>query len=138
MRIFLDANVIVSVINKEYPLYTFSSKILSLAGYKNFELYTSPLCLAISFYFAEKKFGALEAKRRIKILMDHIKISFCGIEESNKAIENKKATDFEDALQYYSALSSKCKYIVTNDVDDYYFSSIEVLKPEIFLNKFFG
>lgn len=138
MRIFLDANVIVSVINKEYPLFTFSSRILSLAGHKNFELYTSPLCLAISFYFAEKKFGAKEAKNRIKILMDHLHITFCGVEESTKAIENKKATDFEDALQYYSALSSKCKYIVTNDVDDYYFSSIEVLKPEIFLNKFFG
>jgi predicted nucleic acid-binding protein len=126
------------VINKEYPLYTFSSKILSLAGHKNFELYTSPLCLAISFYFAEKKFGSIEAKRRIKILMDNIKISFCGFEESSKAIENKKANDFEDALQYYSALGSKCKYIVTNDVDDYYFSSIDVLKPELFLNKFFG
>ena len=131
MRIFLDANVIVSVINKEYPLYTFSSKILSLAGHKNFELYTSPLCMAISFYFAEKKFGALEAKRRIKILMDHIKISFCGIEESNKAIENKKATDFEDALQIISAYSiEKMDCIVTRNLKDFKDSEIPVLSPD--------
>ncbi len=55
MKVFVDANVLVSVLNKEYPLFTQSARILSLAGSKNFEIYTSPICLAIAFYFAEKK-----------------------------------------------------------------------------------
>ena len=55
MRIFLDANVLVSVLNKEYPLFTYSSRILSLADHKGYEVFTSPLCLTIAFYFAEKK-----------------------------------------------------------------------------------
>src|SRR5256885_3938216 len=28
MKIFLDANVLVSVLNKEYPVYTYSSRVL--------------------------------------------------------------------------------------------------------------
>ena len=28
MRIFLDANILVSVLNKEYPLYTYSARIV--------------------------------------------------------------------------------------------------------------
>ncbi len=55
MRVFLDANVLVSVLNKEYPLFPNSSRILSLADKPGFELYTSPICLAIVFYFSEKK-----------------------------------------------------------------------------------
>ena len=57
MNIFLDANILVSVLNKEYPLFSYSSRIVSLADHKNFNVYTSPVCLAIAFYFAEKLRG---------------------------------------------------------------------------------
>lgn len=36
MRIFLDANILVSVLNKEYPLFSCSARIVSLADNKNF------------------------------------------------------------------------------------------------------
>ena len=55
MKIFLDANILVSVLNKEYPLFTYSARVLSLMDHPKFEVYTSPICLAIAFYFAEKK-----------------------------------------------------------------------------------
>jgi predicted nucleic acid-binding protein len=54
MRIFLDANILVSVLNKEYPLFSYSARIISLADNKKFTVYTSPICLAIAFYFAKK------------------------------------------------------------------------------------
>ncbi|WP_422006686.1 hypothetical protein [Roseivirga pacifica] len=38
---FVDANVIVSVLNKEYPLFTYSSRVLSSGALKGVELYTS-------------------------------------------------------------------------------------------------
>ena len=56
MKVFVDANILVSVLNKEYPIYTYTSRILSLADNPAFEVYTSPICLAIAFYFAEKKY----------------------------------------------------------------------------------
>jgi predicted nucleic acid-binding protein len=74
MKIFLDANILVSVLNKEYPVFSFSSRILSLAQNKKFEVFTSPLCLAIAFYFAEKKHKTVKAKEKIKLLCDYIQI----------------------------------------------------------------
>ena len=65
MRTFLDANILVSVSNKEYPLFRYTSRILSLTDQKGFHLYTSPICLAIAFYFAEKKSGAKNAKNKL-------------------------------------------------------------------------
>ncbi len=55
MRIFLDANILVSVLNKEYPVFTYSSRVLSLTANSKFQVYTSPICLAIAFYFLKRK-----------------------------------------------------------------------------------
>jgi predicted nucleic acid-binding protein len=136
MRVFIDANILVSVLNKEYPLFTFSSRVLSLADDKRFDLVTSPVCLAIAFYFAEKKSGTKSAKNKIGLLLQHIGITNLGEVEVKLASQNKKANDFEDAMQYYSAVNSKCKCIVTEDVGDYFYSDLEVLASEDFLGKY--
>ena len=135
MRIFLDANILVSVLNKEYPLFTWSSRILSLTDHKGYEVFTSPLCLAIAFYFAEKKNRKL-AKNKIKLLASHLSITGMGATAVKKTINNSAINDFEDGLEYYAALESKCDCIITEDTGDFYFSDIEVLNCEAFFEKY--
>jgi len=100
MRIFLDANILISILNKEYPLFTHTSRILSLSGRKGFEIYTSSICLAIAFYFAEKKYKTETAKQKIMILSNHIKIAEATKTSVQKALKNKSVRDFEDGLEY--------------------------------------
>lgn len=132
-RVFIDANVIISVLNKEYPAFELSAKILSLGSKNNVQLYCSTLSLSICFYFCSKKSGTELAKRKIALLMKHFKITDCGEKEAKAAISNDKANDFEDAMQYYSALSASCNFIITSDKTGFYFSDIDVLTPEEFL-----
>jgi predicted nucleic acid-binding protein len=136
MKIFLDANILVSVLNKEYPLFTYSSRIISLADKINFSLYTSPVCLAIAFYFAEKKYKSVSAKKRIEILCEHINITSTTKKTVLQSLQNHAVNDFEDGLEYYSAVESKCDCIITEDIDDFYFSKIEVLGSEDFFEKY--
>lgn len=75
MRVFLDANILVAVLNKEYPLFSYAARIVSLANNKKFAVYTSPVCLAIAFYFAEKKSGTLIAKEKIRLLAHNLIIT---------------------------------------------------------------
>ena len=135
MKIFLDANVLVSVMNKEYPLFTYSSRILSLADQPHMQIATSPVCLAITFYFAEKKYKA-KAKDKMKLLCEHMTICDTTSYAVKQAINNVQVKDFEDGLEYYSAKEANCHCIVTEDLDDYYFSDIEVLTSEGFFNKY--
>jgi predicted nucleic acid-binding protein len=127
MRIFLDANILVSVLNKEYPLFTISSRILSLTDTNEFEVYTSPVCLAIAFYFAEKKYKTRMAKQKLGILCDHIRIAEVSTSSVKKSLNNQRINDFEDGLEYYAAIESRCSCIITEDADDFYFSEINVL-----------
>ncbi len=136
MRIFLDANILVSVLNKEYPLFTYSARILSLMDNKRFTVYTSPVCMAIAFYFAEKKHGTAMAKQKMGFLADNIQITDVGKETVRLALADKKVHDFEDGIEYYSALKSKCDVIITEDINDYYFSAIEVLRSKDFMEKY--
>lgn len=135
MRIFLDANVLISVLCNEYPQFTFCSRVLSLADNPKFEVYTSPLCLAIAFYFAEKKNGNAKARNKIAILSTKLHLTSVDELTVTKTNANKRIHDFEDGLQYYSAVNSKCKAIVTHNKDDFYFSELEVLNAEEFLLK---
>lgn len=136
MKIFLDANVLVSVLNKEYPLFTYSSRVLSLCDNLRFEVFTSPFCLAIAFYFSEKKSGSKLAKDKMEILASKIEVTPTGKFQVAQAIRNKGISDFEDGLEYYSAIASKCKCIVTEDVNDFHFSRLEVLSSQQFLEKY--
>ncbi len=135
MKIFLDANILVSVLNKEYPLFTYSSRILSLANRSDFKVFTSPLCLAIAFYFSEKKSGKKEAGLKINLLGSKILIADTTKVVVSQTIENARINDFEDGLEYYSALGEKCKCIITENVSDFYFSEIEVLSARDFFEK---
>ena len=136
MKIFLDANILVSVLNKEYPSYTYTSRILSLVDNPRFEVFTSPVCLAIAFYFAEKKSGSKKAKQKIKSLCDHLHIAEATGSSVRKALQNPAVVDFEDGLEYYSAIENKCSHIITEDTGDFYFSEIEVIGSESFFKKY--
>ncbi|MGH2646981.1 MAG: PIN domain-containing protein [Ginsengibacter sp.] len=136
MKIFLDANILVSVLNKEYPLFTHTSRILSLADKPKFSVHTSPVCLAIAFYFAEKKYKSIAAKNKIQILCEHINIAGVNKNTVLKALQNPSVNDFEDGLEYYAAKENKCVCIITEDIDDFYFSEIEVLRSEDFFEKY--
>ena len=48
-----------------------------------------------------------------------------------------RANDFEDALQYFSAIQSGADCIVTRNSKDFSFSEIEVLTPSDFLAKYY-
>jgi predicted nucleic acid-binding protein len=133
MKLFLDANILVAVLNKEYPLFDTAARVLSLTSRKNISLYTSPICLAIAFYFAEKKSGAEKAKEKIELLTEHIKIAESTSKTVQQALENPQVLDLEDGLEYYSALRAKCTHIITEDIGDFHFSEIPVVSAREFL-----
>ena len=135
MRIFLDANILVALLNKEYPVFSYAARIVSLADNERIKIYTSPICLAIAFYFAEKKVGSKNALQKIHILSSKIEIANTGYDEVHQAMSNKKILDFEDGLEYYSALNKKCNYIITEDLANYYFSEIKVFSAKAFFDE---
>src|SRR5262249_44676094 len=102
---------------------------------KKFKVYTSPICLAIAFYFAEKKSGAERAKAKIEMLVSKINIADTNKQGVLAAVQNKSILDFEDGLEYYSAQQAGCQCIVSEDTQDFHFARVEVLTSQQFLER---
>ncbi len=134
MKVFLDANVLVSVLNHEMPTFTYSARVMSLPQYRSqYRLFTSPLCLAIAYYFAEKKCGNKRAIEKMQILSSQINVTSIGQEEVFLVNNNKKINDYEDGLQYYSAINAQCEMIITENFKDFFFSEIPVYTSKDFI-----
>ena len=138
MKIFLDANILVTVLNKEFPLFSLASRIMSLEDDKRFTVHTSPICLAIAFYFAEKKSGTTVALKKISLLATKIIVVTSGHNEVRQTVSNRKILDFEDGLEYYSALNAGCDIMITEDTGDFHFAEIEILNCRQFFERYFA
>lgn len=131
-KVFIDSDVILDVFAKRYPFYTDSSVLLSLAEKKQIEAFTSPIVIANLNYILRKyksKEFSLESLRKLRLFINIFPVKK---EHVDKALSSK-FNDFEDALQYFSALDQNVNFIITRNIGDYKPSKIPVCTPADFL-----
>lgn len=75
------------------------------------------------------------AKQKITILHSKLNISVVDQEVVYQALKNPQVADFEDGLEYFSAVQASCEAIVTEDSEGFYFSSIPVYDCRKFLEE---
>lgn len=136
MKVFLDTNVLVTVLLREAIGFDLCVDVLNLAARDNLPLFTTSVSLGAADYMTTKKWGAELSEKLIGLLIARMSVLRCDQREVTAALTDKSVHDFEDGLQYYAALHGKCKAIVTNDTGDYYFSQIPVYTPAAFLQRF--
>ena len=131
-KIFVDTDVILDLLAQRIPFFHFSAVLFTFAEMKKIELYTTPLIFANTFYVLRKNLVNAEAKnalRKLRILL-HI------VDSSESIIDkalNSTFSDFEDAIQYYTALQNGISVILTRNLKEYKNASIMVQTPEEYL-----
>lgn len=110
------------------PFYTDSAYFLELVENGVFQAFTTPLVIANVYYVLQKfssKDVALNSIRKIRTLL--------GIIDMNQRIVdralNSSISDFEDALQIYSAENAVMDLIVTRNIEHFLDSNLSVLSP---------
>ena len=132
-RVFLDSDVILDLLTEREP--HFEAVLDLFIGIQNKKIlaYTSPVVIANVFYIMARhsnKEKALRALIKIKAL---IKVLSCGDEEIELALSSD-FTDFEDSIQYYTALNHKMDFILTRNVKDYKNANMNVITPFEYIN----
>ncbi len=77
------------------------------------------------------------AKRKISILAANLKVTSIDGAIVKKALHNLSVHDFEDGLEYYSAVDGECQIILTENQEDFYFGKMEVLGCREFITNYF-
>ena len=134
-RVFLDTDIIFDMFLERHPYYVSSMLVFEMAHKRRVELYVSSVCFTNLFYIMRKKYPF---NRTMSYLKKLIKVSTVlsvdkGIIDS--AIESG-FNDFEDAVQYYTALNNNIEVILTRNISDYKKDDIPVMTAEQFLKAF--
>lgn len=136
IKAFIDTNVLIDLL-LEREGYKEAATILLCQKQKKCSLYVSSLTMANIAYILRKKMRGAEfydALDKLKAFFSIVDLSASNVE----AALTLQASDFEDALQYFSAGNVKADMIVTRNEKDFYFSSIRIISPKDFVGEFDG
>ena len=130
--LFVDSDVILDVLEQRKEFYEYSALILSLGDEKKVKLVTTSLVFANVYYLLRKHLGIEKAKeslRKLRIIIDVISVN---AKEVDLAL-NSELSDFEDALQYFTALDNKIEFIITRNIRDYKNPKLIVQTPQQYI-----
>lgn len=134
-KVFLDTNIILDFLGERETFYEPAAKVVTLADLKKIKIYTSAVSIATTYYLLAKYENheiAVEKIRKFKVLCN---ISIINDEVIDKAL-NSKFKDFEDSIQYFSAIACGCSTIITRNEKDFKNALIPIMDPISFLEGF--
>lgn len=132
-RLLIDTNIVIDLLSKREKFYEEAAELFSLADRKELVLAISSLTFANTNYILTKLKSAKEAKailRKFKVLVEVLSLDD---KITELALSDNNFTDFEDGLQYYSAIENQIDIIITRNKKDFKKSNIPVLTAKEFL-----
>jgi predicted nucleic acid-binding protein len=132
MRVFVDTNVLLDVIAKRVPFYPHSVVIWTLAEQRRIDGLVSVISFTNTFHIVERLKSRGAAQEAVRMIRDTFAPVHCDEQILNQAID-AGFDDFEDAIQYFSALRAKASCLVSRNPHHFVDAEIPVLTPAEFL-----
>lgn len=130
-RLFLDTNVVIDLLDNRKPFCKDAVTIFTMAYNKEVQLYVSPITYTTAAYLL-RKHGA----EGVRTLLANFRQLSHVATTDERIVDDAIAAqfnDFEDAVQYYTALKAKADFIITRNTKDFNVSKIPVMTPAEYL-----
>ncbi len=131
-RILVDTNIVIDLLAKREEFFPEAQILFTLADRKEIKLFVSSLTFANTNYILSQNLKLSDARkilRQFKVLVEVLPLD-------DKIIElslDSDFSDFEDAIQYYTAIENGLKIIITRNLKDFKKSAIPVLTAKDYL-----
>ncbi len=132
-KLLLDTNIVIDLLSKRKEFYEDAAHLFSQADKKELNLTISSLTFANTNYILTKLKSAKEAReilRKFKVLVELLTLDDKIME---LALSDESFPDFEDGLQYYSAIENNVDIILTRNKKDFKNSKLPVLTAKEYL-----
>ncbi len=136
-QLLIDTSIIIDLLARREPFYEDAAKLFSLADKNMVRLSVSSLSFANTNYLLQKTYSSVVAKeilRKFKILTIVLSLDDKIVDLS---LNDSGFSDFEDAIQYYSAIENNQDIIITRNLRDFKSSKIPVMMAGEFIKSFF-
>ena len=132
MKVLLDLNVLLDVVQNRVPHYHDSAKVLSLARLGEVQAVLPVHAFTTLYYILAKAAGKAKADQTIDWLLAHFEVAVADKAVLRRARQLPLA-DFEDAVVASLAEAGQCDHVVTRNVSDFAGSPVSALTPTDFL-----
>jgi predicted nucleic acid-binding protein len=132
-KILIDTNIVIDLLSKREDFYEDAADLFSQADKKELILTISSLTFANTNYILTKLKSAKEARailRKFKVLVELLSLDD---KITELALSDESFPDFEDGLQYYSAIENDVDIIITRNKKDFKNSKLPVLTSKEYL-----
>ncbi|MCF8461815.1 MAG: PIN domain-containing protein [Flavobacteriales bacterium] len=132
-KLFIDSDVVIDFFTDREPHANPASELFELNEKGDVVLYLSAVSINNIYYIVRKFLGHKKSIEVVETLTGMTEIIGTSKEEIVQALKND-FNDFEDSIQYSSALTIKgVDAIITRNIKDYRNSTIAVMTPLNFL-----
>ena len=132
MRLLIDANIILDVLQRREPHVQYSSLIWKLCETEQDIGFVSTLAFADLIYIMRKELNAEQITKVLESLKLIFRFEDFTVSDMERAA-GLQWKDFEDAVQAITAERIKADYIITRNVRDFVSSKIPAFTPSEYL-----
>ena len=130
-RLFLDTNIVMDVLERREPFCRDAVRLFTMAYNKQVQLVVSPITYTTASFLLRK-----HGPEGVRSLLSNFRQLSKVATTNERTVDDSLASqfkDFEDAMQYYTALKAKVDIIITRNGKDFAASKIPVMTAAEYL-----
>jgi len=133
-KLLVDTNIVIDLLSRREEFYAEAQQLFTLSDYNKVKLFVSSLTIANTHFLLSREKTGAEARKiliKFKILAKVLPLT-------DKILELALVSDFkdfEDAIQYHTALENDLEIIITRNKKDFKNSILPVLTAKEYLLK---
>ncbi|MVN21311.1 type II toxin-antitoxin system VapC family toxin [Mucilaginibacter arboris] len=133
-RVFVDTDICLDLLSGRKPFNSFAEQLFSLADKKEIEICVSALSFSTIDYILHAQYAVKNPRQ----LIAKFKTLVTTLSVESRTIDLAIASDFddfEDAIQYNTAIENEITVLITRNIKDYKAAQIKVITSESYLVK---
>ena len=132
-KLFVDTNLVIDLLSRREPYYDEAATLFSLADKNQVELSVSSLTIANTSYVLLGQMDSFKAKSILRKLRLIVKILPLDDKIVGLALNDETFSDFEDGLQYFTAIENGQETIITRNLKDFKNSKLPTITAKQFI-----
>ena len=132
-KLFIDTNIVIDLLSRREPFFEEAAELFSLADKKQVELSVSSLTIANTSYALLRQMDSNKAKSVLRKLRLILKILPLDDKIIGLALNDENFSDFEDGLQYFTAIGDEQELVITRNLKDFKNSKLPTMTAKQFI-----
>ncbi|MBS4061908.1 MAG: PIN domain-containing protein [Bacteroidetes bacterium] len=132
-KLFVDTNIVIDLLSRRELFFEEAAIVFSLADKKKIKLSVSSLTIANTSYALLKQMDSNKAKAILRKLRLIVEILPLDDKIIDLALNDETFNDFEDSLQYFTALENGQDIILTRNLKDFKSSKLPTMTAKQFI-----